>query len=68
MKILRPLSRIPLLGGHIMDEYQRVAQSTPIQFSNKAAREELGVDFRSLDVTVKEGIESIVDQGFAKLK
>ncbi|GMH63137.1 hypothetical protein TL16_g03636 [Triparma laevis f. inornata] len=68
MKILRPLSQIPLIGGNIMDEYQRVGQSTPVHFSNKAAREELGVDFRSLDTTVKEGIESIVDQGFAKLK
>ena len=67
MKIARPLSRLPVLGSSIMDEYQRTAQSTPVQFDNSAARNDLGVDFRALDATVKEGIESIVDQGFATL-
>jgi nucleoside-diphosphate-sugar epimerase len=68
MAVLRPLSRLPLVGGMIMNEVQREAQATPVHFSNKAARQDLGVDFRPLDVTVKEGIDSIVDLGFAKLK
>jgi nucleoside-diphosphate-sugar epimerase len=68
MRILRPLSALPVVGGMIMTEVQRKAQCTPIEFSNARATEELGVDFRSLDTTVKEGVESIVELGFAKMK
>ena len=68
MFFVRPLSRLPIVGRKLMTEYQRVAESTPVNFTNKKARSVLGVDFRPLDVTVKEGIESIVGLGFAKLK
>ena len=68
MVVARALSKLPIVGGYIMNEYQRVAQCTPIHFDNTAARTVLGVNFRSLDESVKEGIESIVSLGFAKLK
>jgi nucleoside-diphosphate-sugar epimerase len=68
MAIARPLSLLPVVGKMIMSEHERIAQSTPIHVSNKAARNDLGVDFRPLDTTIKEGVESIVEKGFAKLR
>jgi len=65
LSLISPIPPYPLLTLALL--VQRVAQCTPVHFSNKAAREDLGIDFRELDVTVKEGIESIVDLGFAKL-
>ena len=47
MKNARPLSRLPVLGSSIMDEYQRTAQSTPVQFDNSSARNDLGVGERA---------------------
>jgi nucleoside-diphosphate-sugar epimerase len=68
MKFARPLSMLPIVGHKIMNEYQRLAQSTPVQFDNKTTKEKLGLEFRPLDVTVKEGIESIIEKGFAEFK
>ena len=67
MSIARPLSRLPLFGGMIMSEVERLGQSVPIHFSNAAARDTLGVNFRPLDETVKEGIESMVSLDLVKL-
>ena len=68
MSLARPLSQIPIFGSRIMNEYQRKAQSTLVHFDNETTRRELGVEFRSLETTVKEGIESIVEKGFAEFK
>ena len=74
MTVFRALSHVPVFG-HIcvMTAAERAASITPIKFDNTAARTEpaaggLGIKFRPLEVTVKDGIESIVEQGFAKLK
>jgi nucleoside-diphosphate-sugar epimerase len=68
MMLARPLSRLPVVGKKIMNEYQRLAQSTPVHFDNASTKTKLGLQFRPLEVTVKEGIESIVEQGFAEFK
>ena len=68
MMIARPLSCLPFVGGKIMNEYQRKAQSTPVHFDNSLTKSKLGFQFRPLEVTVKEGIESIVENGFAEFQ
>jgi len=39
-----------------------------MKYDNSAARNVLGVDFRSIEVSVKDGVESMIEQGYAKPK
>jgi hypothetical protein len=48
-------------------QVEREAASTPIHFDNSKARQELGVVFRPLEDTVRDGINSIVGLGYATL-
>ena len=68
LSVTRALSQIPLVGSRFMTEVERLATITPIHWDNTVARRDLGVDFRPLDTTIKDGIESIVELGVAKLK
>jgi dihydroflavonol-4-reductase len=68
MGLLRSLSCVPLVGRMVMSEFERNAVVMPIAFDNTAAREKLGLAFRSLDETVKDGIDSFVERGFARPK
>jgi len=68
MSVARPLSMLPLVGGLIMSDLERKAQSTPVEFDNKLAQDHLDMEFRPLEETIKEGIQSMVDLGFAKFK
>ncbi|KAJ8611417.1 hypothetical protein CTAYLR_009003 [Chrysophaeum taylorii] len=61
-----PLSRLPFIGRFVMSEFQRLAFSTPINFDNSHAKTQLGIAFRPLEDTVREGLQSIIDAGIAK--
>lgn len=61
-----PLSRLPLVGSKIMSDFDRLAFTTPIHFSNSRAKSQLGLEFRDLDATVRDGVLSVSQ--YAKLK
>ena len=64
--VLVPLSRIPVLGDKVMSEYARELQSRTFRYDNAAARSALGVAFRPLEETIRDGVTSMVDQGFVR--
>jgi len=68
MAIMRPLSMVPVIGSYIMSEMERKAQCLPIYFDNTRAKNELGVQFKPLEETIKDGIESMIRQDFARFK
>ena len=67
--VIAPLSRLPIVGKSIMSEFARELSSQRVfKYDNSAARDILGINFRSIETSVKEGVESMVEQGFAKPK
>eukprot|EP00933_Yihiella_yeosuensis_P036796 TRINITY_DN3059_c0_g1_i2.p1 TRINITY_DN3059_c0_g1~~TRINITY_DN3059_c0_g1_i2.p1 ORF type:complete len:358 (-),score=65.12 TRINITY_DN3059_c0_g1_i2:410-1483(-) len=66
--LLSALSRIPLVGHLVMSEFQRLCLEQPIQFSNAAAQEVLGIKFRPLEETVRDSARSMVEGGYVKAK
>lgn len=63
-----PLSRIPFFGSYIMSEFHRRAFSTPIRFDTTYSKRVLGLSYRPMDDTVRDGVLSMIDAGFAKAK
>jgi hypothetical protein len=51
-----------------MTSHDRQALETVVTFDNRAAKEALGVAFRPLDESVRDGIQSMIDLGFVKPK
>ena len=66
--LLVPLSHLPFVGGKIMSEFEREVSNLRrhYRYDNSEARTVLGVDFRPLQVSVEDGVKSMVEQGFAK--
>jgi hypothetical protein len=62
------LSMLPLIGGFILNNLERSALTWREKLSNKKAKTMLKIRFRPLNQTVKDGVQSVIDQGFAKPK
>ena len=66
LAVVRALSFVPVVGGYVMSEFERLGMETPIRLANAAARNELGVEFRPLEETVRDGVAAMIDGGFVK--
>lgn len=62
------LAYVPGLGSMVMSDFQRLVTSTPIHFSNAKAKEVLGITFRSLEETVRDSAQAMVDGGYLQPK
>ena len=68
LALAKALSRLPVVGPRVMTSHDRQALETVVTFDNRAAKEALGVAFRPLDESVRDGIQSMIDLGFVKPK
>jgi len=50
-----------------LSPYHLALFTTPIDFDNSRAKTELGVTFRPLQDTVRDGVRAILEKGFAKV-
>jgi nucleoside-diphosphate-sugar epimerase len=66
--LLVPLSHLPFVGDSIMTEFQRQISNIrrAYKYNNNHAKEKLGMEFRDIRVSVKDGVESMINGGFAK--
>lgn len=58
------LSYIPFLGSFVLSPLERSALTWKEKISNKKAKSVLGMRFRPIEETIKEGVESIIAQKF----
>ena len=64
--VVRALSFVPVVGGYAMSEFERLGMETTVRLANAAARRELGVEFRPLEETVRDGVAAMIDGGFVQ--
>jgi hypothetical protein len=62
------LSYIPFVGRFVLSPLERSALTWKERISNKKAKTDLNMRFRPIEQTVREGVESVIQQGFAKPK
>ena len=62
------LSMLPFIGRFILNELERSALTWREKINNRKAKSILGIRFRPLNETVKDGVESIIQGGYAAPK
>jgi len=67
-QLLRALSFLPMVGPLVMSDFERIVFERSVHFSNKRAKEILGMSFRPLEETVRDSAISMIDGGFVKPK
>ncbi len=66
--ILVILSYIPILGSFILSPLERSALTWSEKITNKKAKTVLGMKFRPIKTTIKDGVLSMIEQGYFKPK
>ena len=62
------LSYLPLVGRFVLTPLERSSLTWRERVSNAKAKKVLGMRFRPIEETVRDGVLSVIDQGFAKPK
>lgn len=68
LKLLLFLSYLPIIGAWIMPPMWVSALTWKDRIDNSKAKKELGLKFRPLSETVRDGVMSVIDGGYAKPK
>ena len=66
LAVARALSYVPVVGALAMTEFERLGMETHVRLDSGAATRELGVVFRPLEETVRDGVAAMIDGGFVK--